>query len=112
MSTIQATVPQAPGARTSSYPTVRVTGNARERGRSYGAQTGARVAASIRGYERAFRFYAGWGWHRVREEALRFEAPIGAAYPSYVEEMRGLAEGADVSFADVIAINVRTEIMF
>jgi isopenicillin-N N-acyltransferase like protein len=112
MSTIQGTVTPAPGARTSSYPTVRVAGDARERGRSYGVQTGDRVAASIRGYEQAFRFYAGWGWDRVRQEALRFEDPIGAAFPAYLEEMRGLAEGADVSFADVIAINVRTEIMF
>jgi isopenicillin-N N-acyltransferase like protein len=112
MSTIQATVTQAPGARTSTYPAVHVAGDARERGRSYGAQTGDRVAASIRGYEQAFRFYTGWGWDRVREEALRFEAAIDATFPSYVEEMRGLAEGADVPFADVIAINVRTEIMF
>jgi isopenicillin-N N-acyltransferase-like protein len=112
MSTIRGDVTPAPGARTSSYPTVRVAGDARERGRSYGEQAGERVAASIRGYEQAFRFYAGWGWDRVRQEALRFEAPIVAAYPSYVEEMRGLAEGAQVPFADVLAINVRTEIMF
>ena len=112
MSTIQGTVTPARDARTSTYPTVRVSGDPRERGRSYGEQTGDRVVASIHGYERAFRFYAGWGWDRVRREALRFEAPIVAAYPSFVEEMRGLAEGAQVSFADVISINVRTEIMF
>jgi len=109
---IHGDVTPAPGARTSSYPTVRIAGEARERGRSYGEQAGERVSMSIRGYEQAFRFYAGWGWDRVREEALRFETPIVAAYPSYVEEMRGLAEGAQVPFADVLAINVRTEIMF
>ncbi len=112
MSTIASGASPGLGARTARYPTIRIAGDARERGRSYGAHAGGRVAATIRGYERAFRHYAGWEWPRVREEALRFEAPIQAAFPAYLEEMRGLAEGAWVSLADVLAINVRTEIMF
>jgi isopenicillin-N N-acyltransferase-like protein len=112
MSTVPAGGTPAPGARTAEYPTVRVAGDARERGRSYGAQAGDRVATSIRGYEVALRFYSGWGWSRVREEALRFEGPIGEVFPSYLEEMRGIAEGAEVELADVLAVNVRTEIMF
>jgi isopenicillin-N N-acyltransferase like protein len=100
------------GGRTTSYPTVRVGGDARARGRQYGTQAGARIAGSIEGYERAFSHFAGWGWDRVRQEALRFVEPIGAMFPSCLEEIRGIAEGAQVRFEDVLAINVRTEIMY
>ena len=33
-------------------------------------------------------------------------------WPQYLEEMRGIAEGAGVAFADILAINTRTEVMF
>ncbi|MDA8318591.1 MAG: C45 family autoproteolytic acyltransferase/hydrolase [Actinomycetota bacterium] len=94
------------------YPHIRVSGGPRERGRSYGEQASDRISRSIAGYQQAFGYYAGWDWPRVRAEADRFADPIGAAYPDYLEEMRGIAEGADVDFGDILAINVRTEVMF
>jgi Acyl-coenzyme A:6-aminopenicillanic acid acyl-transferase. len=48
----------------------------------------------------------------VRREAARFEAPIGAVMPAYLEELRGIADGAGLDLADVLAINVRTEVMY
>jgi isopenicillin-N N-acyltransferase-like protein len=112
MSIIEPSVTSREGARAEAYPTIVVAGDARERGRSYGRQTGDRIAIGIAGYERALSHYAGWGWGRVRQEALRFLAPIDARFPRYIEEMRGLAEGAEVEFEDILALNVRTEIMF
>jgi isopenicillin-N N-acyltransferase-like protein len=109
---IEPTVAARAGARREQYPTIRVTGDARERGRSYGSQAADRIAIGIAGYERALRHFAGWEWPRVREEASRFSAPIAASFPRYVEEMRGIAEGAGVAFEDILALNVRTEIMF
>lgn len=94
------------------YPHIRVSGAPHARGRSYGEQARERIARSIAGYQEAFAYYAGWNWPRVRAEAERFAEPIGAAYPDYLTEMRGIAEGAGVDFADILAINVRTEVMF
>lgn len=37
---------------------------------------------------------------------------IRRKWPAYLEEMRGIAEGAGVELADVLAFNVRTEIAF
>jgi isopenicillin-N N-acyltransferase like protein len=99
-------------ARSAEYPTVRVEGESRERGRSYGAQTGDRIEVGLAGYERALGHYTGWGWTRVREEAARFLGPIDARFPRYVKELRGIAEGAQRPFEDILALNVRTEIMF
>ncbi len=91
---------------------VRVTGTSYERGRQYGTQAGARVRLSVEAYQRAFAHFAGWDWATVRREAARFEAPVGKFRPAYLEEMRGIADGAGLDLTDVLAINVRTEVMY
>lgn len=102
----------ATAGSTARFPTIRVAGDARERGRSYGAQTRTRIERSIEAYGEVFRAYAGWDWGQVRGEAARYEAPIAAFDERYVDEMRGIAEGAGVDLEDVLSINVRTEVMF
>ena len=91
---------------------VRVKGTSYQRGRQYGAQAAARVRLSVQAYEQTFAHYAGWDWPAVRREAARFEAPVGEFRPAYLEEMRGIADGAGLDLTDVLAINVRTEVMY
>lgn len=93
------------------YPHVRVEGDPRERGKQYGEQARGRIARSREAYEQVFAHVAGWDWERVTKEALRFAEPISRFNSSYFDEMRGLAEGAGLPLADVLALNVRTEIM-
>jgi isopenicillin-N N-acyltransferase-like protein len=93
-------------------PRIRVAGTPYDRGRQYGAQARAQVHLSVRAYQRVFAHYAGWDWPEVRRAAAAFEAPIAAFRPAYLDEMRGLADGAGVDLADVLAINVRTEVMY
>jgi isopenicillin-N N-acyltransferase-like protein len=93
-------------------PSVRVEGGPRDRGRQYGETARALVRRSIQAYEGVFAHYAGWDWPTVSEHALRYVAPIEAVWPQYLEEIRGIAEGAGVDFADVMAINTRTEVLF
>jgi len=94
------------------YPHVRVAGSASQRGRQYGEQARKRVRRSVSAYREVFAELAGWDWPTVLAEAARFEAPIAAYRPQYLAEMRGIADGAGLDFADVLAINVRTEVMF
>ncbi len=89
-----------------------MTGTPYERGRQYGAQARAQVHLSVQAYQRVFAHYAGWDWPAVRRAAAAFEAPIAAFRPAYLDEMRGIAEGAGLDLADVLAINVRTEVMY
>ena len=93
-------------------PRIRVEGTHYERGRQYGTQARAQVRLSVQAYQRVFAYYAGWDWPAVRRAAATFEAPIAAFRPAYLDEMRGIAEGAGLDLADVLAINVRTEVMF
>jgi len=78
----------------------------------YGEQARDRVRGSVDSYRRVFQHYAGWDWPKVRREGARFEAPVAEFRPGVVAEMRGIADGAGIDFLDVLAINVRTEVMF
>jgi isopenicillin-N N-acyltransferase-like protein len=95
-----------------AFPHVKVAGGPRERGRAYGEQSRDRIGTSIDAYREVFRAYAGWDWAQVRDQAAAYEAPITAFEPRYIEEMRGIAEGAGTDLLDVLSINVRTEVMF
>ena len=91
---------------------VRVEGTSYQRGRQYGRQAAARIRLSVQAYQQVFAHFADWDWPTVRREAARFEAPIGKFRPGYLEEMRGIADGAGLDLTDVLAINVRTEVMY
>jgi isopenicillin-N N-acyltransferase-like protein len=94
------------------YPRISVEGGPRERGRQYGEAARDRVRRSVEAYDEVFAHYAKWDRAKVREEAGRFRAPIEAHGAKYLEEIRGIADGAGLDELDVLAINVRTEIMF
>ncbi len=89
------------------FPIVDVEGDARSRGRQYGE-----AAFPVGAYEEVFAHYTGWSREAVREYAEGFRAPIAEFGAKYLEEITGIAEGADADPSDVLAINVRTEIMF
>jgi isopenicillin-N N-acyltransferase-like protein len=94
------------------YPRVALSGDARERGLAHGRQAAERVRHSVEIYRAIFRHYADWDWNQVTRHALTFEKPIGDVHPDYLEEIRGIAEGSGLAYDDILAINVRTEVMF
>jgi isopenicillin-N N-acyltransferase-like protein len=91
-------------------PLVEVSGPPRERGRQYGEQARDRIRLGI-------EHYAGQlAASRLSDDALRtlvarFEPTIAGFDATYPEEMRGIAEGADVAFERVVLLNARTEIL-
>ncbi len=93
------------------FPVVTVTGTPYERGRQYGEQARGRIHRSVAGYAAAFRYYASWDWSRACAEAQRFLPAISEFGPQYADELAGIAAGAELSLADLLAVNVRTEIM-
>jgi isopenicillin-N N-acyltransferase-like protein len=95
-----------------SYPHVRVEGGPRERGRQYGEQARDRVRISLEAYAEVFGHIAGWDWEKVTAEAHLYEPAIAAYDERYLEEVRGIAEGAGVGTVDILALNTRSEVMF
>ncbi|OAQ89005.1 N-terminal nucleophile aminohydrolases (Ntn hydrolases) [Purpureocillium lilacinum] len=68
---------------------------------------------------RGLIFYAGlfWQasklpWPEVQELARDFDGIIATRWPRYYEEIRGIADGAGRDILDILALNVRSEIVF
>jgi isopenicillin-N N-acyltransferase-like protein len=95
-----------------AWPLVLAAGGPRTRGRAYGAQAADRVQRSIAVYEEIFERYAELPWRDVRRHAEGFTGPLDAYDVELLPEVEGIAEGAGVDAEDVLAINLRTEIMF
>jgi isopenicillin-N N-acyltransferase-like protein len=51
-------------------------------------------------------------WSQVITFALQYHPHLSQNFTQYVQEMEGVAEGAGVTYVDILALNVRTEIAF
>jgi isopenicillin-N N-acyltransferase like protein len=92
------------------FPLIEISGPPRDRGRQYG-----RLAAD--------RIRKGTSHYRAQLNELSLDAggiaglvrdylPVIEAFePGYIDEMHGIAEGADIPFEDVALLNARTEIL-
>jgi isopenicillin-N N-acyltransferase-like protein len=86
-------------------PLYEVRGNARERGRQQGDAAREQVEASLAQYRELLPHATGLNWDEALVETRKF-LPYGeVAFPGFVEELRGIAEGADISFLEVWALN-------
>jgi isopenicillin-N N-acyltransferase-like protein len=94
-----------------TFPLIDLSGPPRERGRQYGAAVPERIARSIALYRNQMQRR---GLERDEQQRLaqRFTPTISAYDEAYLEEMRGIAEGAGTALEDIIMINCRTEMMF
>lgn len=94
------------------YPFVRVDGDPFQRGKAYGSAASGRVSHTLQAYSELFRAYADLAWREVTQYARAYRDPIGDVATDLIAEMKGIAEGAGVDFLDILAVNVRTEVMY
>ena len=97
---------------TGTYPVVRVTGGPAERGMTYGRLARDRIHGTIRLYQLVFDRLAGLDWAAAQRRALQYRPIIEEFSPTTWQEMAAMADGASVDAAEILAINVRSEIMF
>ncbi|ORY10482.1 isopenicillin N acyltransferase [Clohesyomyces aquaticus] len=83
-----------------------------EIGHQHGSAAKVEVGRCIEFYAGLFMKNAKQTWPEVLATASSFETHIRSAWPVYHEEMRGIADGANVDLLDIVALNVRTEIAF
>lgn len=91
---------------------VRCTGNPHQIGVIHGAAAKDKIAGSIDFYAQLFQSSCSLTWPEIRQEAAKYVQSLEAIAPRYLEEIRGIAEGSNLAFLDILALNVRTEIMF
>ncbi|CAB3678088.1 C45 family autoproteolytic acyltransferase/hydolase [Achromobacter pestifer] len=92
------------------FPFVSVSGTPEARGRSYGQQAADRVRKSAAMYGQTL---VDLGYDAMARTQLiaHFAREIEDFAPHYLEEMRGIAAGAEVSFEDIVMVNARTEVV-
>ncbi|KAH8173265.1 acyl-coenzyme a:6-aminopenicillanic acid acyl-transferase domain-containing protein [Sarocladium implicatum] len=91
---------------------IRCSGQSYQVGYQHGTQAKKQVHGSIAFYKWLFESSCSMVWTAVRDEAARYTSQLEKICPRYLEEMKGLADGAELDLLDIIALNVRTEIAF
>jgi len=89
-------------------PLVRISGSHREMGRQIGEACHKQVTHSIKSAcQLLVESYAQLEltWEGARFQAHKYLPFAQAHYPQYVEEMTGIAEGANAAFDDVVVVN-------
>lgn len=92
------------------FPVINARGSARERGRIHGAAARRRVARSVATYARLFAF-CGIDWSDAQHRGAGFRDAIEALGTELLEEIEGIAEGSGRQVNEILALNVRTEIL-
>jgi isopenicillin-N N-acyltransferase-like protein len=92
------------------FPLIEISGAPRQRGRQYGEQAAERIRKGIAMYTGLLGGLK-LGEAAIAELVRRFVPTIDAFDPAYVEEMRGIAEGAKTPFEDIVLLNARTEVV-
>jgi isopenicillin-N N-acyltransferase like protein len=95
---------------TTPFPFLSVSGTPYERGRQHGRVLAPRVRRSAALYNGTLD-RLGFGGERGNALIRKFAAQIEAFGSHYVEEMRGIADGAELPFEHVVMINARTEVI-
>jgi isopenicillin-N N-acyltransferase like protein len=95
-----------------TIPLIEISGGPRERGEQYGRLAGEQIDASIAYYRQAFTDASGLTWDQIVTQAEAWVAPATAYAPDLVEELRGIAHGAQRDFLELMAVNARGEIIY
>ena len=94
------------------FKEITIQGTPYERGQAYGQQCREEIGVSIKVYGNLFQELKGISWEDARKISEFYLSKTRDFAPAYVEEMQGIADGANVDLLDIAALNARTEIMF
>ena len=92
------------------FPLIELSGSPRERGRLHGQAMPDRIKRGIAMYSESL-LKNGVDWAHLEQRANAMVPVVENFDPAYVEEMRGIAEGAGTAFAGIMLMNARTEMV-
>ncbi len=92
------------------FPLIDLSGGPRERGRTHGKAAADRLRRGAKMYAESL-LKSGVDWAELERRAEALVPSIEKFDPTYIEEMRGIAEGANEPFAAVVLMNARTEMV-
>jgi len=84
----------------------------RQRGQAYGEAARHRIETIIAAYREIFHQITGETWEETVVRGAPFILKAKAFAPDLVEEIQGIADGANRAFEDIFLLNARSEILF
>ena len=98
-------------ANQTAFPYLRVEGTPYEVGFAHGEKGKDSIRTSIECYRGMFWDYSGIDWETAKKYALTFIPAIEHYDPDIMEEIRGIAAGSGFELSEILALNVRSEIV-
>jgi isopenicillin-N N-acyltransferase-like protein len=92
--------------------TIEISGAPFERGTQYGEAAADLISSAVEYYEAAFGQQAGLTWSAVRDQAASWIPACRDAAPDVVRELEGVAAGSGRDLLDLMALNLRGEIIY
>lgn len=93
-------------------PVIEVSGNSYEIGFQHGQKAKKQIDVVVGIYKDMFYEYSHITWDMAKKIALTFEDSIRAFHADYIEEIKGIADGSGYEYAEILAMNVRSELVF
>lgn len=88
-----------------SVPLFEISGSPHHMGRMLGEQAAALIQSMLDDYRTFMHKVSGFNWDEAVRESQKYLPYAQAAFPQYVEEVAGIAEGAGVAFRDAWLLN-------
>tara|TARA_A100001037_G_scaffold231931_1_gene210292 strand:+ start:14664 stop:15809 length:1146 start_codon:yes stop_codon:yes gene_type:complete len=92
-------------------PIIAMEGSPRDCGIQYGRAVSNLIHGSLQAYLESFRLLHSLDQDAIFELARKFEPMIAEFDPATLEEIKGIAEGADAPLEAVLTINARSELV-
>lgn len=93
------------------FPIIEAEGTPFEIGYIHGSQGKKQVEKSLETYKAMFKDYANIEWEEAKERAKAYIKYIEEYDADLLAEIEGVAKGADKDLEDILALNVRSEIV-
>lgn len=91
---------------------IQCSGTPYEIGHTHGKLARDKIVRSITFYRQLFQESCSLSWAEVLQEASTYFQRLKEIAPRYLVEISGIADGANIPFLDILALNVRSEINF
>lgn len=95
-----------------SLPLVELEGDPRAWGLTHGRKARARIARNVELYRQRFGYWTKASPDELRKRAEAYREVIEKSNPDYFAAMEGIAAGSGEDLLDIVAVNVRYEILY
>jgi len=89
---------------------INLRGSPWERGQQHGKALSMAIRKSLSNYRQVFEA-KGLAWNKAQELALKYIPYLEKGASDLLEEMEGICSAIDCRFAEIVALNVRSEIL-